>query len=65
MYIVNAHGILHGWPERYPVPPHHRKAEQWEIEQFQATGRQNTALMTKPAPAPKGKKAKDDDKPAE
>lgn len=60
MYIVNQHGILHGWPEGLILPPHHREAETWEVEAFQATGEQNTAKMTKPAPAPKSKKAKDD-----
>lgn len=63
MFIVNDHGILHGWPEGLAIPPHHRKAEGWEADAFQATGEQNTAKMSKPAP--KKGKAKDNDQPAE
>lgn len=48
MYIVNKHGILHSWPDGQPLPKDARPAQAWEVEQFQATGEQNTAKMTKP-----------------
>lgn len=62
MYIVNKHGVLHGWPDGQPLPADTRPAQAWEIEQFQASGEQNTAKMTKPK-ADKDK-GKDGDKPA-
>lgn len=45
MFIINPHGILHGWPDDLPMPAGHRKATEHEIGVFMHTGQQDTKKM--------------------